>query len=103
MLVRDVRFSYGRRQAKKMRWKFGIKDVKGVRIMLCDRCFKKIDSHEDWGNCTICGENLCERCAEEWNDEGECLYCQEKREAREIAEKTVKNINSAFQLISEYF
>lgn len=44
--------------------------------MKCDRCGVDIT---DWpwksGNCTNCGDNLCEVCAGGFNDDGECAQC----------------------------
>lgn len=49
-----------------------------VTSTLCDCCHDIIEREEDWGNCTACGDNLCEACAGSWDEEGRCLACHNK-------------------------
>jgi hypothetical protein len=48
----------------------------------CDRCKKDItkEFYDLGGNCTECGDDLCESCAGTWDEEGRCESCQ-KQEA----------------------
>jgi hypothetical protein len=46
--------------------------------MDCDRCGKEIDRLSDWGNCLLCGDDLCVACSGGFDDEGECLDCRTK-------------------------
>ena len=52
----------------------------------CDRCGasmlnwqKKNKRYSDHagGNCTMCGDDLCTDCAEEWTEDGICRRCVE--------------------------
>jgi len=45
--------------------------------MFCDKCGEAIDRLSDrWGNCTVCGQDLCMKCAGHFDDEGACEDCQ---------------------------
>jgi predicted amidophosphoribosyltransferase len=58
--------------------------------MTCDRCKKEIDQlSSNWGNCTECGDNLCESCSGGFDAKGTCEKCLLKLQfdkARELAE-----------------
>lgn len=43
--------------------------------LFCDRCHAEIDRNSNWGNCTLCGDDLCEKCSGGFNAEGECKKC----------------------------
>ena len=44
--------------------------------LICNRCGKPIDEKsENWGNCTLCGDDLCMECAIGFSDTGECERC----------------------------
>ena len=45
----------------------------------CDRCGAEIDRNSNWGNCTTCGDDLCEKCSGGFTDDGECGDCFDKR------------------------
>ena len=45
----------------------------------CDRCGVEIDRNSNWGNCTTCGDDLCEKCSGGFTDDGECGDCFDKR------------------------
>lgn len=50
--------------------------------MTCDRCSKEIqESSVDWGCCELCGDNLCNECADGWHD-NICSGCAEKEDER---------------------
>lgn len=34
----------------------------------CDRCGKEIDQSTNWGNCEICGDDLCDKCNTKWHE-----------------------------------
>lgn len=44
--------------------------------MVCDRCGDEIDCNSAWGNCPVCGDNLCAKCAGTWDENGDCERCQ---------------------------
>jgi hypothetical protein len=51
----------------------------------CDRCGKEWDGiHDNGGNCTCCGDDLCAECAGEWNEDGECRKCQNDRKYKRM-------------------
>ncbi len=44
--------------------------------LICNRCGKLInEASENWGNCTLCGDDLCMECAVGFSDTGECERC----------------------------
>jgi len=50
-------------------------------MIFCDRCGVEFAKDTNWGNCTKCGDDLCEKCAGGFNDLGECKKCVCKESA----------------------
>lgn len=50
--------------------------------LYCDRCGDPIDQNTNWGNCTECGDDLCENCVPYgFDNEGRCGTCHTKDRA----------------------
>jgi hypothetical protein len=61
---------------------------------ICDRCGKEYNGlYDNGGNCTCCGDNLCEKCAGKWTEDGGCERCAP------YADKTVEELERTLPLI----
>ena len=47
-------------------------------IYICDRCGELIDTSAScWGVCDCCRDELCDKCAESWDEFGYCKDCSD--------------------------
>ena len=44
-------------------------------MISCNRCGKECNPDTNWGNCTLCGDDICAECSTGFNEHGECEKC----------------------------
>jgi hypothetical protein len=64
---------------------------KAVSKIFCDRCGEVCKPQSNWGNCTLCGDNICENCIPQgFDDNGCCGTCGEhNKEAPKAAKPRI--------------
>lgn len=60
-----------------------IEAKKKAALIICDRCKQEIQVNGTaWGNCPDCGDNICEKCADGFDEDGICQKCNAKKGSR---------------------